>query len=187
MEIIQKALLLLTSFLTGFGIVIPLLCFVKTKDLQKTAFKNLFTLTAIKAVRYVGILYIAIFLLKTFAFYGPESNPWASGYKTMISGQYWLLYWFSPVIYFVLSQLFWLKKVYTNKWLMVLFGLLMLILPAPWFLQVVINIGKGLNSTKFTAGEAAELTWYILSVVIFIFTTFTIILATGKLKTIVKQ
>jgi hypothetical protein len=186
-EIIQKALLLFTSFFTGFGIVISVLCFVKTKQLQKIAFKNLFILTAVQAVRVAGFLYIAIFLLKTFAFPGAELGPWASGHRTMISGQYWVLYWFPPVICLALSQLFWLRPTYTNKWLLALVGLLMLVLPTQWFTQLIVNIGRGLNGIKFTTSDTSGLMWYILSVAIFIFTTFTIILATGKLKTIAKQ
>lgn len=187
MEITQKALLLITSFFTGFGIVIPVLCFVKTKQLLKIAFKNLFILTAVQAIRVVGILYFLLFLLKTFAFPGAEMGPWASGHRTMISGQYLLLYWLPPAMYLFLSQLFWIKKSYTTKWLLALLGMLLLILPTQWFTQFTVNIGKGLNAVKFTNGEASGLMWYILSVVIFIFTTFTIILATGKLKTILKQ
>ncbi|MGV3460642.1 MAG: hypothetical protein ACO1N9_09345 [Flavobacterium sp.] len=187
MEITQKALLLITSFFTGFGIVIPVLSFVKTKHLQKIAFKNLFILTAVQAVRVVGILYFLLFILKTFAFPGAEMGPWVAGHRTMISGQYMMLYWLPPTMYLILSQLLWIRKFYITKWILAILGILLLVIPTQWFAQLAVNIGKGLNAVKFTNGEASGLMWYILSVVIFIFTTFTIILATGKLKTILKQ
>lgn len=181
MEITLKALLLITTFFTGFGIVIPVLCFVKTKHLQKIEFKNLFILTAVQAVRIVGILYVVLWVVDK---YLEHINPSYDishhvGIWDRLTGPYWFIELFPPVGFLLLSQLFWVKKVYHNKILLVVAALLLFVMSLHRMLVYTFAYGQALQEGYI---------WQLLiSCIIFIFTTFTIILATGKLKTILKQ
>ena len=80
----------------------------------------------------------------------------------------------------VLSQLFWIKKLYMKKAALITLALLLLILPSQRILLLLTQAsGKYLPDGTETGTLLLRL---LLNIIVFIFVTFTIILAGGKLK-----
>lgn len=181
---------LFTSLFMGFGILIPLFSVIKTSNLKGIHFKELFILQGVQAIRLAGILNLILqmpLMYKLYTLQQPQDN----GVQVSIQGgnleNYGWVIFYGPVLYFVLTQLLWIKKMYMNKKLLIAFGLVLLILPS----QFVLNFWVAQTHTRYvTAHKAAEAGAFgmqlLLSIVVFFFTTFMLMQFTGKMKKVVE-
>lgn len=174
-----KALLL--SIFIGFGIVIPILSTVKSSNLKTIEFKSLFVLTAVQLVRISGILYFVLWLLDLYRNYAQyDTNK--QGVDYTLFGPLWLVFWMPPILYFLISQIFWFKKIYTKKSALITFSILLFILP----FQKLWIILSGLFNEYHRVTEASPAftvaAGVALNIVIFVFLVFTLVLMSGKLK-----
>jgi hypothetical protein len=172
---------ILGSIFIGFGFVIPIVALLKTSDLTRLKFKELFILTAVQAVRIAGIFYVLIFIAKASFNYYVNDNSW----YLFLEVYSWLL----PLLYLIFTQLFWIKKVYLNKIVLVLLSLLIFLSPlasAAWFYLYYTSI---LNEGEFIGTSSLIETSYslpgvVLNIIVFIFIIITIMLAGNKFKQI---
>lgn len=174
-----KALLL--SIFIGFGIVIPIVTAVKSSNLKTIEFKSLFVLTAVQLVRISGILYFVLWLLDLYRNYAQyDTNK--QGVDYTLFGPLWLVFWMPPILYFLISQVFWFKKIYTKKSALITFSILLFILP----FQKLWIILSGLFNEYHRVTEASPAFTVVagvaLNIVIFVFLVFTLVLMSGKLK-----
>jgi hypothetical protein len=184
-SIVSILTLLLKSIFVGFGVIIPLLYFIKTSNLKFIKVKDVFVATSVWVIRVSGILYAVFFLLNTFLIYLDRANagewgPWSV--KIMLFGEYSIMYWFPPLMFVLLSQLFWIQRVYVKKPILVVIAILMLILPSYRLVLFFINLGKGYNSIIWTFYPPATPFEIALNIIVYIFIVFTILLLGGKLK-----
>jgi len=171
--------LLLRSIFIGFGILIPLFSLKKTSDLQTLKFKDLFILTAIQMVRIAGIIYFILGAVAVYPLFFNTGSAAASSVKVDLSG-YGMNIIFAPLMTLVITQFFWIKKVYMKRKALIVLPLLLLIIPSSLFLAVA-QSQEYLPVLK-TAFSWPELLKTVISIIIFFFITFTIILLGGKLK-----
>jgi len=169
---------MLRSVFVGFGIVIPILTLIKTSDIKVIAIKDLFILSGVQMVRIAGILYFVLSYLdlhermKAMEIVGDRD---AFMFRQLLS----------PILYFLLSQLFWIRKLYMKKAALITFSLLLLILPSQHILAIFMAPGNDYLrrlGLLFTGNAMIETA---LNVVVFIFIVFTVMLAGGKLKSII--
>ena len=119
---------LLRTFFVGFGFIIPILLFVKPH--KAPGFKKLFAATSIQIIRIVGLLYFALWVLD--AHTGTSIDAVAGGYAITSGPPFYLgrpfyIYWLTPLVFLLTTQLLWIPKIRDNKMLVSLFSLLMLI------------------------------------------------------------
>ncbi|MNK47222.1 hypothetical protein D3C87_660280 [compost metagenome] len=167
--------IILKSIFVGFGVIIPILSLIKTSGLKSIEVKDLFILTAVQLVRVSGIIY---FILAITGNLGAFSAKNATGEGLGL--EYFLYLFFSPLMYLLLTQLFWIKKLYMKKMARITLSILMLILPSSWFLLLVKTENIGTVTKAVFTTEVISV--FFLNIIVFIFMTFTIILLGGKLK-----
>ncbi len=173
---------ILGSIFVGFGIVIPIVALIRTSNLKALEFKDLFILTTVQAVRVAGILFFLLWAVHSWQRYNEPPIPNTVPFKDMLLGPYWLVYLFSPIMKFVLSQLFWIKKLYFKKAALITFALLLVIVPS----QNVLLYATSLNTDHLpgfgSVSIADTLAEIGLNIVVFIFIIIPILLGSGKLK-----
>ena len=182
--------ILLKSIFVGFGFVMPILALIKTSNLKALQVKDLFILTSIQAVRLAGIIYFILAVKDLYPLYfGGDSYEQVNVDYTNLMVN-WM---FAPALYLLLSQVFWIKKIYMKKKALIVFSVLVLILPSYFVLQVLLR-----SIFIFTTSDRDYLPSYwimyekgfgispvlgfVLNIIVFIFIIFTIILLGGKLK-----
>lgn len=176
--------LILKSIFVGFGIVIPILALVKTSSLRAIEVKQLFILTAVQTVRVAGIPYIILFLVQTYFLYNTRPlSIWPDAAEAMLFGPYWLT-WFSPLMYFLLSQLLWVKKLYIKRYALVTMSLFLLILPSRRFLMFIQVWYRDYLPSSWAMYTINPFIEVLLNIIVFTFVIFTIMLANGKFKKI---
>ena len=98
----------------------------------------------------------------------------------------WLYVWYKPLVLLLLTQVFWIKRLYSRKAPRIIFAILLLVLPtlaSQQFIMTVISLHRDeFLPGGWFMGMETTLLRYLLNVIVFIFVTFTIILAGGKLK-----
>jgi hypothetical protein len=170
--------IMLRSIFIGFGFIIPILSLIRTSNLKVIEFKQLFTLTAVKTIKVAGILYFVLWVAQVADAHFSKTNA-----QVDFMGPYWIYYWYSPLMYLLLTQLFWIKKLHIKKAALITLGLLLLILPSQPFLLYITASRETdylLHKWSLTAGTMAlEL---LLCIIVFIFIIFTIILIGNKFK-----
>ena len=178
-DLVIKTLLL--SIFIGFGVVIPILSQVKTSDLKTLAFKDLFILTSVQLVRISGILYFLLWLLDLYRNYAQyEVNK--QGVDYTLFGPLWLVFWMPPILYFVLSQVFWIKKIYFKKSALITFALLLFILPFQKLWVILSGVFNEYHRVTEASPAFTVVAGVALNVIIFVFMVFTLVLMSGKLK-----
>lgn len=166
--------ILLTSIFIGFGVVVPIVALLKTSNIEKLKVKELFILTAVQAVRVGGILYFLLFLVDTYLNWN----------YVKLYGDQWLYYWFSPLMSLLLSQLFWIKKLYMKKPALITLALFLLIFPSQRLLLMLRNLHRNYLPATWSVFQMNPLIELLLNIIVFIFIIITIMLAGGKLKKI---
>jgi len=171
--------LLLRSIFIGFGILMPLFALKKSSDLKTLKFKDLFILTAIQTVRIAGIIYFILGAVAVYPLFFNTGGAAAGSVKVDLSG-YGMNIIFAPLMTLIITQFFWIKKVYMKRKALIVLPLLLLLVPSKLFLAVA-------QSTDYLPVLKAAFAWQELlrtavSVIIFFFITFTIMLIGGKLK-----
>jgi hypothetical protein len=174
-----KALLL--SVFIGFGIVVPILSGARSSNLKTIEFKNLFILTAVQLVRISGILYFVLWLLDLYKNYAQyDTNK--PGVDYTLFGPLWLVFWMPPILYFLLSQVFWFKKIYTRKSAFITFSILLFILPFQKLWIIISGLFNEYHRVTEASPAFTVIAGVALNVIIFTFLVITLILMSGKLK-----
>jgi len=170
---------LLRSVFIGFGILIPLLAVMRTSDLKKLEFKDLFILTAVQLVRVAGIIYFILGAVAVYPLFF-STGPAAAGAVKVDMNGYGMQIIFAPLMTLIITQFFWFKKLYMKRKALIVLPLLLLIVPSALFLKVAQaeNVAPILKA----AFSWQEIVKTIISIIIFFFITFTIVLLGGKLK-----
>lgn len=176
--------LILISIFIGFGIVVPIITLLKTSDLTKLKLKELFVLTAVQAVRVGGILYFILFLLQTYLMYSQAEGDAIYSVENRVSGPYWLAYWFPPLMYLLLTQLLWIRRLYLKKIFLITLSLLLLFLPSPRFIIFVTAFHRDYLPSSWSMHPGDMAIGFVLNIIVFIFIVFTIMLAGNKFKKI---
>ncbi|MDV6169042.1 hypothetical protein R1T16_11435 [Flavobacterium sp. DG1-102-2] len=171
--------LLLRSVFIGFGFLIPLFAVMRTSDLKKLEFKDLFILTAVQLVRISGILYFVLAAVAAYPLFFSTGPAAAGAVKVDLSG-FGMQIIIAPVITLLITQFFWFKKLYMKRKALIVLPLLLLIIPSALFIKIA-------QSQDFAPVLKAAFSWQeivkaIISIIIFFFITFTIVLLGGKLK-----
>lgn len=173
---------LLKSIFVGFGFTIPVISLIKTSNLKAVEFKQLFILCAVQTLRIAGILYVLITCVEAYGHYS-QMNQFETGNVALsFPANFWLILFYSPLLYLLISQLFWIKKLYHKRAALIVLSLLLLILPTQWLSLYLTN-----PNSHFW--ENTKLNWanlgmeFVLNQIVFIFIVITIILTTGKFKT----
>lgn len=170
---------LLRSVFIGFGILIPLLAVMRTSDLKKLEFKDLFILTAIQLVRIAGIIYFILGVVAVYPLFF-NTGPAAAGAVKVDLSAYGMQIIFAPLMTLIITQFFWFKKLFMKRKALIVLPLLLLIIPSALFLKIA-------QSEDFAPVLKAAFSWQeivktVISIIIFFFITFTILLLGGKLK-----
>jgi len=174
-----KALLL--SVFIGFGIVVPILSGARSSNLKTIEFKNLFILTAVQLVRISGILYFVLWLLDLYKNYAQyDTNK--PGVDYTLFGSLWLVFWMPPILYFLLSQVLWFKKIYTRKVPLITFSILLFILPFQKLWIIISGLFNEYHRLTEPSPAFTVIAGVALNVIIFTFLVITLILMSGKLK-----
>lgn len=171
--------ILLRSILVGFGFVMPIIALIKTSNLKGLEVKNLFILTGVQAVRVAGILYFILSFVAAYPLLAHSSPTGASGVKIDFTN-YIVYLLFSPLMSLLITQLFWMKKLYMKKAALITLSILLLVLPSSVFLMIAQS--QDFMPTLKAMFSGTEILKTVISCIIFIFITFTIILIGGKLK-----
>lgn len=181
--------IILESIFIGFGIVIPIFVLaMRTSNLKAIAFKELFILTAVQTVRIAGILYFVLWLVHSWEQYNDPVVTGGMPFKDKLFGPFWLVYLFSPLMKFFLSQLFWIKKLYFKKAALITFALLLVILPSQRVLVFVASLNsKDYLPSAWSLSTGDMLIEIALNIVVFIFIVIPILLGSGKLKKILEK
>lgn len=179
---------LLQSVFTGFGIVIPIVALLRTVNLKKLAVKEAFVLTAVQVLRLAGILYFILFCVDAYFQY---TQPYSVGpgvtLESPLFGRYWVLEWFTPIMYLVLSQLFWIKKLRIKKAGLITLAILLLLLPSRSVLFALTNIGSSKSIQLLINNWLTILVEAALGCVVFTFAVIAVMSATGKVKKLAEQ
>jgi len=171
------------SLLIGFAIILPIAALIKTSNLKTLQVKDLFILQGIQALRIAGIFYAMLHIADVYSVYfsAPAlSNGSAVGISFPVSYQLFLFY--PPAMYLVLTQLFWIKKLYFKKSALITLSLILLILPSRNFIAVITALQGDDPSLAFAVFKAGLFVRIALSVVVAFFTTFALTVLSGKLK-----
>jgi len=109
-----------------------------------------------------------------------STGPAAAGAVKVDMNGYGMQIIFAPLMTLIITQFFWFKKLYMKRKALIVLPLLLLIVPSALFLKIaqaenVVPILKAAFSWQ-------EIVKTIISIIIFFFITFTIVLLGGKLK-----
>ncbi len=174
---------LLLSVFTGFGIVVPIVALLRTSNLKKIAVKEAFILSAIQVLRVAGILYFVLFCVDAYFQY-QATNGSASLVTVQLPmfGPYWLVYWAPAFMYLLLSQLFWIKRLYIKKAALITLAIMLLILPSKHLLIIITTIHRDYLPGNWMMYQGDFVVKLLLNIVVFIFVVFAVMAGTGKLK-----
>lgn len=170
-SIFTSLLRLLQAFITGFGLVIPLVCLIRSATLKNIAFKEAFILTAVQVVRILGIVnFLAngIYVLQ-------HSQAMGKDKAAFILSEL-----MPALLCLVITQCFWIKKLYHKKAALISLSLLLLVMPSKWLLAYAVSTDK-----KFLpdlTGVKNILLTGALGAVVFFFLIFMIMNLSGRLK-----
>lgn len=181
---------LLQSVFTGFGIVIPIVALLRTVNLKKLAVKEAFVLTAVQVLRLAGILYFILFCVDAYLQYNATHKAeQVVVIQSPLFGPYWFAYWGSPVMYLLLSQLFWIKKLYIEKAALITLAVLLLLLPSQRVISFITFslLNNDYLPSSWTMYHTNTLFQVLLNVVVFVFVVFAVMTATGKVKKLAEQ
>lgn len=174
---------LLHSVFIGFGIVIPIVALLQTSNLKKLAVKEAFVLTAVQVLRVAGIIYFMLFCVDAYLQYRASTAGIGNvSVQPPMFGQYWIYYWSSPLMYLLLSQLFWIKKLYMKKAALITLSIMLLLLPSEKLIIIITSFHRDYLPSSWTMYNSTFLPEVILNIIIFIFMVFAVMTATGKVK-----
>lgn len=173
------------SLLAGFAIIIPIVALIKTSNLKTLQFKDLFIIQAVQLVRLSGIFYAMLHIPDVYSVYfsaASLTNGSTVGITFPVSYQLFLFY--PPAMYLILTQLFWIKKLYFKKASLITLSLILLILPSRNFVAVITALQGEDPTIAFALFKSELFIRLALNAVIFFFTTFALMVLSGKLKNV---
>lgn len=144
-------------------------------------------LTGVQMVRVAGILYFILFAVQAIGWYsGEPQNDLERRMKMMMFSASWMYVWYKPLVLLLLTQLFWIKRLFTRKAPRIIFAIMLLVLPtlaSQQFIMTIISLHRdGVLPSNWNINIGTILLQYLLNVIVFTFIAFTVILAGGKLK-----
>ncbi|NDI99540.1 hypothetical protein GWA97_10685 [Flavobacterium sp. LaA7.5] len=141
--------------------------------------KETFIVTAIKLLLFSGIIYFILAAKDAYFLYfnGTSYEHFNVQYKDYL---FYLL--FQPFIYLLLSQVFWIKKLRTNKAALITFSVLLLIVPSQWLFSMVTAFHKDYFPGSVSESILTTVLQVVLNIVVFIFINITIMMTKGELK-----
>jgi hypothetical protein len=176
---------LLLSVFTGFGIVIPIVALLHTSNLKKIAVKEAFILSAVQVLRVSGILYFILFCVDAYLQYqAMHGGNQAVVVQSPLFNEYWFASWGGPLMYLLLSQLFWIKRLYIKKTALITLAIMLLILPSQRVITFITfsMLSNDYLPSSWTMHYGTTILQVLLNVVVFIFVVFAVMAGTGKLK-----
>lgn len=174
---------LLHSVFIGFGIVIPIVALLRTSNLKKLAVKEAFVLTGVQVLRIAGILNFILFCVDAYFQYNkPYSVAMGVTLESPMFGPYWLAYWGSAAMYLLLSQLFWIKKLYIKKAALITLSIMLLIFPSQRLLIMLTSMHRDYLPGNWMMYQGNVGLQILLNIIIFIFMVFAVMTAIGKVK-----
>ncbi|OYQ45555.1 hypothetical protein CHU92_01940 [Flavobacterium cyanobacteriorum] len=174
---------LLLSVFTGFGIVVPITASLRTSNLKKIAVKEAFILSAVQVLRVAGILYFVLFCVDAYLQYrAMYSGNQVVIVQSPLFNEYWFALWGSPLMYLLLSQLFWIKKLYIKKAALITFAVMLLILPSQRLLIIITTFYRDYLPSSWMMYQGDFVVKLLLNIVVFMFVVFAVMAGTGKLK-----
>ncbi|MXN92842.1 hypothetical protein GR160_16565 [Flavobacterium sp. Sd200] len=176
--------ILLRTFFVGFGFLAPAMLFVKPKKMPQL--KKLFVAAGIQIVRIAGILYALFWILDAYTATTakPAGDYLISSGPKLYLGEHFYIYWLTPLIFFIATQLLWIPKIKQNKIAVSVIALLVLLNS---FNVFPILLSQYKINMPWVWGWPAPDSWMFavaLLLHLFMFTTivFTVLVASGKLK-----
>ncbi len=100
-----------------------------------------------------------------------------------ISGSYWFSYWFSIFMYFSLSQLLWLKPIYSKKSSLIIFSTFLLVLPSQRLLLSIVTFNRDSLYSFWMLYPSDILTDLVISILVFVLLILCVVRITKYLNT----
>jgi len=180
----STVVILLRTFFVGFGFIVPALLFVKPKKTPE--FKKLFIATSVQVVRVAGLLYFVFWLLDAYtATVGkPSGNYVISAGPLLYFGENFYIYWLTPIIFLISTQLLWVPRIRQNKIIVGLLALLILLNSFNVF-QIVLSQAKVIIPMVWgwpVHDNGMFAIALLLHLFMFFSIVFTLLLVSGKLK-----
>lgn len=175
---------LLRTFFVGFGFLVPAMLYVKPKKTPEL--KKLFVTASVQIVRLAGILYTVFWILDAYAATSakPAGEYLISSGPKLYLGQSFYIYWLTPLIFLIATQLLWIPKVRKSKLAISVIALMVLLNSFNVF-PMLLSQYK-INMPWVWGWPSADSWMFAVALLLhlFMFTTivFTVMVASGKLK-----
>jgi hypothetical protein len=113
------------DFFTGFGLYSLLFLFISIFTKKALLFKV--DEEAKKFISFIGIIYFIIWIIGTIVFYTESNIEEQNSMLNRMFGKYWIGFWVQPILWFLITQLLRIKKIWKNVLLRILFSVLLII------------------------------------------------------------
>lgn len=135
-EILFYLEILSQDMFTAFGIFS--LIYLTFNILFKNEKFKEFDSKARNSIIYIGILFMLVWIIRTFHMYFQETGESKQQLKELMFGKYFEQFWTQPIIWFILTQLYRIRKISNNYIFRILssFGLIVSINKFTLFLSV---------------------------------------------------
>lgn len=184
----STVVILLRTFFVGFGFIVPALLFVKPKKTPE--FKKLFVSASIQVVRIAGLLYTLFWLLDAYTATSPKpaGKYFISSGPLFYFGENFYIYWLTPLVFLIGTQLLWVPKIRHNKIIVGLLALLILLNSFNVF-QIILSQAK-ITIPMVWGWPIHDNGMFAIALLLHLFMFFAIVFTTllisGKLKDLQK-
>ncbi|MDX6183545.1 hypothetical protein SGQ44_14910 [Flavobacterium sp. Fl-77] len=135
------------DFFTAFGLYslffLLLSIFIKNVVLYKIDNE------AIKFISFVGVVYFIVWIIGLFVFYAESNTEEQNIMLNRMFGKYWFGIWTQPILWFLVTQLLRVKRIYKNIFLRILFSF-MLIISIERFILLTISFHRDYLPSSWT-------------------------------------
>lgn len=113
------------DFFTAFGLysLLFLIVSIFTKNAALYKVDN----EAAKFISFTGLVYFAVWIIGLFVFYFESNIEAQNSMLNRMFGRYWFGIWAQPILWFLVTQLLRIKRVYKNIFLRLLFSFILII------------------------------------------------------------
>lgn len=113
------------DFFTAFGLYSLLFLFLSIFTRRTLLYK--LDEEAKKFISFVGIVYLIVWIVGIFVFYTESNVEEQNSMLNRMFGKYWIGFWVQPILWFLITQLLRIKRVWKNTILRIIFSLLLII------------------------------------------------------------
>jgi hypothetical protein len=135
------------NFFTAFGLYS--LFFLITSIFTKKTFIFKVDEEAKKFISFVGIIYFIIWIVGTIVFYTESNLEEQNSLLNRMFGKYWVGFWVQPILWFSITQLLRIKKIWKNVLLRIIFSFL-LIFSIEKFVIMIISFNRDYLPSSWT-------------------------------------